>query len=289
MILCPKCQKRNPDGVASCQFCGRAMIGAVPAGGVPGAPGATYTPPPGGPTRTSGMAGVSLALGILGLFTFGLTALVGLILGILGLRQIDLSRGSLQGRGVAIAGMIVSGLVLAMMLFIVPITAAILFPVFAQAREKARTTTCMSHLKQVGMAVSMYAQDYDERLPRRENWCDGLRPYVGSAQAGALPPAFQCPSLPNQAAQAYNGWLGAVPLNRIPSPAVTIAAFDGPGGWNRAGGPELAVPRHGRGVNSLFVDGHVKWMQSFDAVVWKPTPPAASTPRRRTGRRRSGR
>ena len=47
---------------------------------------------------------------------------------------------------------------------IIAILAAILFPVFAQAREKARATTCSRNLKQIGTASMMYAQDYDERL-----------------------------------------------------------------------------------------------------------------------------
>src|SRR2546425_2437479 len=48
---------------------------------------------------------------------------------------------------------------------IIAILAAILFPVFAQAREKARQITCLSNLRQVGLALSMYSQDYDETLP----------------------------------------------------------------------------------------------------------------------------
>jgi prepilin-type N-terminal cleavage/methylation domain-containing protein/prepilin-type processing-associated H-X9-DG protein len=48
---------------------------------------------------------------------------------------------------------------------IIAILAAILFPVFAQAREKARTTACLSNCKQIGTAVQMYTQDYDEMLP----------------------------------------------------------------------------------------------------------------------------
>ncbi len=45
---------------------------------------------------------------------------------------------------------------------IIAILAAILFPVFAKAREKARQTSCLSNLKQIGTAWQMYAQDYDE-------------------------------------------------------------------------------------------------------------------------------
>jgi prepilin-type N-terminal cleavage/methylation domain-containing protein/prepilin-type processing-associated H-X9-DG protein len=48
---------------------------------------------------------------------------------------------------------------------IIAILAAILFPVFAQAREQARTISCLSNLKQMGLAVHMYAQDYDEQFP----------------------------------------------------------------------------------------------------------------------------
>ena len=48
---------------------------------------------------------------------------------------------------------------------IIAILAAILFPVFAQAREKARETTCLSNMRQIGTAVRMYVQDYDETFP----------------------------------------------------------------------------------------------------------------------------
>ena len=47
---------------------------------------------------------------------------------------------------------------------IIAILAAILFPVFAQARDKARQTTCLSNIKQLSLGVLMYAQDYDEQL-----------------------------------------------------------------------------------------------------------------------------
>jgi type II secretory pathway pseudopilin PulG len=52
---------------------------------------------------------------------------------------------------------------------IIAVLAAILFPVFAQAREKARQSACASNLKQIGTAFVMYAQDYDERLPDRRD------------------------------------------------------------------------------------------------------------------------
>lgn len=52
---------------------------------------------------------------------------------------------------------------------IIAVLAAILFPVFAQAREKARQAACSSNLRQIGLAFGMYAQDYDERLPDRRD------------------------------------------------------------------------------------------------------------------------
>jgi len=54
---------------------------------------------------------------------------------------------------------------------IIAILAAILFPVFARAREKAKQTSCLSNMKQMGVALMMYAQDYDERFMR----CAGYR------------------------------------------------------------------------------------------------------------------
>jgi prepilin-type N-terminal cleavage/methylation domain-containing protein/prepilin-type processing-associated H-X9-DG protein len=70
---------------------------------------------------------------------------------------------------------------------IIAILAAILFPVFAQAREKARQTTCLSNLKQVGQGMLMYAGDYDETLswstsnmsPGR-SWYQNIEPYIKS-------------------------------------------------------------------------------------------------------------
>jgi len=65
---------------------------------------------------------------------------------------------------------------------IIAILAAILFPVFAQARDKARQTTCLSNTKQVGLGVAMYVQDYDETFPIAWGgygiWTTQVYPYV---------------------------------------------------------------------------------------------------------------
>src|SRR3712207_3425007 len=72
---------------------------------------------------------------------------------------------------------------------IIAILAAILFPVFAQAREKARQTTCTSNVKSLGLAVWMYAQDYDDTYPsnyyaNEGHWANVTSPYIG--QGGKL-------------------------------------------------------------------------------------------------------
>src|SRR3712207_4026545 len=80
---------------------------------------------------------------------------------------------------------------------IIAILAAILFPVFAQVREKARSTACLSNLKQIGMATRMYTQDYDDSLVPNYLWTSGstyqwwsdlLQPYVKNRDV------FVCPS-----------------------------------------------------------------------------------------------
>ena len=68
---------------------------------------------------------------------------------------------------------------------IIAILAAILFPVFAQAREKARTISCLSNQKNVGTGIQMYAQDYDEAiLPFRQIQYGLLILGVAAAVAG---------------------------------------------------------------------------------------------------------
>jgi prepilin-type N-terminal cleavage/methylation domain-containing protein/prepilin-type processing-associated H-X9-DG protein len=79
---------------------------------------------------------------------------------------------------------------------IIAILAAILFPVFAQARDKARQAVCLSNCKQLGTAIQMYTQDYDEMLPQgyngtsKNSWGKVTVPYVKNTDI------FTCPSAP---------------------------------------------------------------------------------------------
>ena len=113
-------------------------------------------PPRPAEAKTSGLAIASLILGILGLFSCGLTALVGLILGICGLVSINNSKGRLMGSGLAIAGIVIS----AFMVLFLPITAGMLLPALARARSEARRVRCTSNLRQLGTAMNMYLTKY---------------------------------------------------------------------------------------------------------------------------------
>jgi prepilin-type N-terminal cleavage/methylation domain-containing protein/prepilin-type processing-associated H-X9-DG protein len=117
---------------------------------------------------------------------------------------------------------------------IIAILAAILFPVFAQARAKARQTVCLSNLKQIGLGLMMYAQDYDEVLAGnhvgtphsnagdsgyatvtdigfldkdetkvRRNWCRDLQPYIKNTQIYICPNAQARSGGPGGATSAY--------------------------------------------------------------------------------------
>ncbi|MCS6829120.1 MAG: prepilin-type N-terminal cleavage/methylation domain-containing protein [Armatimonadota bacterium] len=102
---------------------------------------------------------------------------------------------------------------------IIAILAAILFPVFAQAREKARMTACLSNTKQMGTALNMYVQDYDETFiwspwpggPGGAPWCSNpnqptliwtaaLMPYIKNKQI------FKCPSIGASTTVSACGW-----------------------------------------------------------------------------------
>src|SRR5687767_1380710 len=89
---------------------------------------------------------------------------------------------------------------------IIALLAAILFPVFARARENARRASCQSNLKQIGLGAMQYSQDYDEKiLPAirgnnsNEAWPSLLQPYVKSTQL------FSCPSNTSQVAMTFGG------------------------------------------------------------------------------------
>src|ERR1017187_7512237 len=185
----------KPEGAADWQTLAsvpefEALFAAAPGGAPP------LAAPP-GPIKTSGMAIASLVLGILGLC--GITALVGLVLGIVSLVKINRSGGRLSGQGLAIAGICVSGF---MLFFSIPVMAAMLLPALAQARQKAQRINCVNNMKQLGLAVRMYALSHNDQFPPAASWCDAIQGGTGSTKV------FQCPTEPGRlSAYAFNAKL----------------------------------------------------------------------------------
>jgi prepilin-type N-terminal cleavage/methylation domain-containing protein len=143
---------------------------------------------------------------------------------------------------------------------IIAILASILFPVFARAREKARESNCMSNEKQIGLAIHMYASDYDDMMPiaNSKPATDGppglkdvILPYCKNTQI------FRCPSDKDKFWQtegtsydygtdafAFVSWPIDAPFGREAS--VTMILYDFAPNW------------HTRGYLALYADGHVK-------------------------------
>ena len=175
---------------------------------------------------------------------------------------------------------------------IITILAAILFPVFAKAREKARASACMSNLKQIGNGYAMYTQDYDERVLPLSTWngsveywwWDIIQPYLKSTQV------LQCPSrdatsigMNHPELGVYRG--GGPSLAAIVAPTETAVFADCAISPNPADPPDLwqdgpacqlwrcpnnlpyyntppygehVINRHLDMANVAFVDGHCK-------------------------------
>ena len=182
---------------------------------------------------------------------------------------------------------------------IIAILAAILFPVFARAREKARQASCLSNAKQMGLAANMYAQDYDDKFTYYATyvpagtarpvtggtgthyWWDTLYPYIKNGQI------FRCPSAPRQWGYGWNinmGYIGNHPTRTgeqyegvlqtaVVYPAETVLIADSDWtrstadyGWSNAAmitSPyhvsRFTPQRHNGGSNFVLVDGHAKW------------------------------
>src|SRR5205823_6116713 len=127
---------------------------------------------------------------------------------------------------------------------VIALLAALLFPVFAQAREKARQATCLSNLKQIGLATALYAEDWDEVLPccqttldvpdfgepnARPNFLGSILPYTRNQTLFVYPDSTELAPLPDYdtfrsiplSSTSYhgNGVVAGLPLGAIPVPA----------------------------------------------------------------------
>jgi prepilin-type N-terminal cleavage/methylation domain-containing protein/prepilin-type processing-associated H-X9-DG protein len=181
---------------------------------------------------------------------------------------------------------------------IIAILASILFPVFARARENARRSSCQSNLKQIGLGVMQYTQDYDEKMPLQANdsigsfakpttggdsWQRGIYPYTKSWQILSCPSATRggifadATDLNSLTSYFSNGVIfpagGSRSVASLQNTAELIMLQDGrfiidssvnrpllDGGQYRSWlyGDEV-LDIHFDGGNIAFVDGHVKW------------------------------
>ena len=169
---------------------------------------------------------------------------------------------------------------------IIAILAAVLFPVFSKAREKARQTTCASNLKQIGLALSEYVQDYDEYWPAFNSgpgpWQGAVMPYVKSTSVFLCPsnyksqpqtvtytglPNFYCTYSANlqgthaaifgtsHLAGAFdaNGYTGiALSHFYVPSTTIAVYEFDGGGGAPNYWGPNCAFSDNNGASNTTW-------------------------------------
>ena len=238
-MLCPKCAREIPDPGPHCPYCSEQLTQPPP---LPGPPL---------PARTSGLAIASLVLGLLGGFI--ITAILGILFGIIAILQIGHSQGRIRGQGIAIAGTIISGVAL----LCIPILAAMVFPVFARARASAQKAVCLSNVKNVSLALQMYMADFDDRCPSAATWCDDLEEYVHNSEVFICPAAKHLPC-----SYAYNSTLSLADLVSFDDPVNTVAIFESDRGWNAAGLPEGLLPpepRHLGGDNFGYLDGHAVW------------------------------
>lgn len=220
-------------------------------------PPATIAAPPGvsyaQPAPNSGMAITSLVLGVCGFFC-GITAIPGLILGLVAMSKIKKSQGRLGGQGLALAGTIVSGAVLALMVLLVPLYLAMLLPALSKAKGKAQTINCVNNVKQLSLGVRIYMGDNGDQYPPATNWCDAIMPEVGT------PRVFQCPGDANQARSSYAFNARLLGRSDTNVPPDTVMIFESDAGWNASGGQGSMIshPRHGNQYVIGLADGSVQ-------------------------------
>ena len=114
----------------------------------------------------------------------------------------------------------------------------------ACAATKANETQCLSNMKQLGVAMMMYAQDHHETLPPAENWEDALKPYLKTP----LP----CPRAKLGTGYAMNKALSKKKLEALDKPAETVLFFESDNGTT------VSQKRHQSGLGFTFADGHTK-------------------------------
>jgi hypothetical protein len=140
-MYCPRCGAQNTENASTCVACGNVLAVGAPV-----------------QVKISGLAIAALALGILSLFTCGLTAFPAIIVGIIALVVIGQSGGRLTGKGFAVTGIAIPALVLFLAFTIV-------WPTLVRIRQLAIRATCGTNLSGIGRTMWLYSNDYQNRLP----------------------------------------------------------------------------------------------------------------------------
>ena len=131
---------------------------------------------------------------------------------------------------------------------IIAILAAILFPVFAQAREKARQTSCVSNMKQLGTAIIMYSQDYDELYPLAFGYDTGIGGW-GSTYRMPVPLSWATP-VDARANAAQSNWINACNpyvknFQVVTCPSGVNVGFQGGNAYTGTGRAKVSVTYNG--------------------------------------------
>jgi prepilin-type N-terminal cleavage/methylation domain-containing protein len=146
---------------------------------------------------------------------------------------------------------------------IIAILSAILFPVFAKAREKARQTTCLNNQRQLVTSLLLFAQDHDEMLPAAATVWGDLDLAKG---------VMKCPSVARVAnGYVYNNEIAGQTLGDLPQPQLMECTMDGQ--HSAAGAPgtydnvayslkDIAATRHSGKYLASFLDGHTEAMKT---------------------------
>jgi hypothetical protein len=221
--------------------------------------------------KTSGLAIASLILGICGIFTCGLTAIVGLILGIVGLCAISKRAEQLKGKGLAIAGIVISAISIVLIPFMAILMALLipLMPALSSARTQARTVVLKSNARQICLAMALYCDENDGRFPPAENWPDVLKPYIGNEKILTSPFAPEAGRV-----WAMNKNLDDRKIRDIKQLAQTVLIFETRFNSPPAGGLEL-LPEGTQERKCYiigFVDSHVECVppERLDELIWMP-------------------
>ncbi len=141
---------------------------------------------------------------------------------------------------------------------IIAILAAILFPVYSQAREQARAVSCLSNSRQLGLAVTMYADDHDEAYPcscmigdmmgagsaNMQSWLDTVQPYVRNRAIFRCPddssPLWSAMNVPRRSSYGFNGYFipveppyFGIQMAEVANPASCVLIAELADSWNQ--------------------------------------------------------